>query len=47
MQPRPESFRTRSMGLSLVSRDPVLPKGDYSYGPDLNDTFTFVCLRSP
>jgi hypothetical protein len=35
------------MGLWLVGRRPVLSLGGYSNSPDLNATFTFVCLRSP
>src|SRR5918996_2373249 len=47
IRPRPEPCRARSMGLWLVGRRPVLSEGGYSNSPDLNATFTFVCLRSP
>jgi hypothetical protein len=36
IRPRAESLRARSIGLSLVGRHPVLPKGGNSYTLSLN-----------
>ena len=36
IRPRAESFRARSISLSLVGRHSVLPKGDDSYSLGLN-----------